>query len=369
MKLIDKILKTLSKNKINFYTGVPDSVLKPLSIKLSKFNQKNHIIAANEGGAVSIATGYHLATKKIPVIYLQNSGLGNIINPITSMISKKIYGIPMILFIGWRGYPGSKDEIQHTFQGKITLNQLKMLNIKYKVFNKKNFTVQLKHLIKHSKKQNEPVAYLFKKNDMGFDDLNFREKNFDTENFVSRSEFIFNLIQNNKISRIIATTGFTSRELYQIRSKYKNSKSRDFYLVGAMGHSSMVALGYSSVKKNKEVVCLDGDGSFLMHLGSSIISSKFGKNNFKYILLNNECHESVGKQATSIDQINLKKFCLSIGYKKYFIINKKRKIQPTIKKFINSKGPSFLEVKINRGTLPNLARIKKLNIVKKFFMK
>ena len=136
MSVVDNLIKILKKNKINFFTGVPDSVLKPLSLKLSNLGKKNHIITANEGGSVSLATGYFLATKKIALVYLQNSGLGNIVNPITSMIHKNVYGIPMLLFIGWRGAPKIKDEIQHNVQGKITLKQLKLLDIPYKIFNK-----------------------------------------------------------------------------------------------------------------------------------------------------------------------------------------------------------------------------------------
>ena len=364
MDISKNILKILRNKKIEFFVGVPDSVLKNFSNALSKLSNKKHIIGANEGGAVSLAVGYHLATKKIPLVYLQNSGLGNTINPITSIIHKEIYGIPMILFIGWRGAFNIKDEIQHKVQGKITLKQLSLLKIKYKIFKKKLFKNQLVELIKHTKKNNHPVAFLFKKGDLD-SDKNQKQIN---KKYIDRSYFISELIKNSKNSKIIATTGFTSRELFQIRKIKKFKNKKDFYMVGGMGHSSMVALGYSLGSRN-QTICLDGDGAFLMHMGASVITSKFSEKNFKYILLNNGCHESVGGQPTSIDKINFKQFCSSIGYKKYFLLKEKKSIRKTLNLFLNSSGPAFLNVFINSGTLENLIRIKNLKELKKDFIK
>ncbi len=360
-----KIISILKKKKISFFTGVPDSVLKGFCNELTKFKKNNHVIAANEGGAISLAAGHYLATKKLPVVYFQNSGLGNIINPLTSMIHKDIYGIPMLLFIGWRGSKNIRDEIQHKVQGKITLAQLKLLGINYKIFKKKNLPKQLNSLISYAKKNNQPVALIFKKGDLI--SVKDDKKKIDSVK-INRNEFISNLIEQAKHYKIFATTGFTSRELYQIRQKKKSSKNNDFYMVGGMGHTSMFALGYSLFSKNK-VICLDGDGSFLMHLGASVISTNFAKKNFKYILLNNSCHESVGGQPTSIEKINLKKFCSSIGYKKYFLLRDKKNIQKILKSFLKSKNPAFLEVRINNFSLKNLMRITDLKNLKKSFYK
>lgn len=364
MVVARKILSSLKKNGIDFFTGVPDSVLKNFSHLLYNYNKKKHIIAANEGGAVAIAVGYYLSSKKIPLVYLQNSGLGNIVNPITSMAHNKIYGIPMLLFIGWRGSPGIQDEIQHKVQGNITLKQLKLLNIKYEIFNKKTYTKQIKKLVNFSKARNQPVAYLFRLNDLNKDKIKIKIKN---NNQIKRADFLRRLIEYSKKSIIVASTGFTSRELYHIRQEIKFNKNRDFYLVGAMGHTAMVSLGIS-LKTKKNIICLDGDGSFLMHMGSIFISSAFGSNNFKYILLNNECHEFVGKQPTSINKVNLKLFTKSIGFQNYELIIYNSKINKTLKKFMINKGPSFLEVKIKNGTLDDLKRIKDLNKIKNNFM-
>jgi len=367
MSIIQKINENLKKNKINFFTGVPDSILKNYLSSFKNLKKKNHIISSNEGGAISLATGYYLAKKKMALVYLQNSGLGNIINPITSMSHKSVYGIPMILFIGWRGAPGIKDEIQHNFQGKITLNQLKILNIKYKIFNKYNYNKQLDNLIRYSKKNLQPVAYLFRSND--FDIIckkKIIKKKIKNNKDLLRSKFITTLIENSKNSRIVATTGFTSRELFQLRNKIKNKSSKDFYMVGAMGHSIMVALGYSLNTKNT-TICLDGDGSFLMHMGSSVIAASYSNKNFKYILLNNGCHESVGGQKTSINNINLKLFSKSLGYKSYFEIKNNNKIEDKLKNFLKTQGPSFLNVEIRPGVLNNLLRIKNLTDIKRKF--
>ena len=363
MDISQKILKILKKNKIEFFSGVPDSVLENFCNSLTKLGKNKHIISANEGGAVSIAAGYHLSTKKIPAVYFQNSGLGNAINPITSIIHKEIYGIPMILFIGWRGALNIKDEIQHKVQGKITLEQLNLLNIKYKIFNKNFYNNQLNELIRYTKKNNHPVAFLFKKGDLG----TVRKTKKEVKKYINRSHFISELISVSNRSKIIATTGFTSRELFQIRQKKENKNKDDFYMVGGMGHSSMVALGYSLGSK-KQTFCLDGDGSFLMHMGALAISSKFAEKNFKYILLNNFCHESVGGQPTAVDIINLKLFSASIGFKKYFILKNSKSINSTLNLFIKSKGPSFLNVLINPGSFKNLIRIKNLGKIKKGFI-
>ena len=368
MNLSRNIISSLKDKKVEFFTGVPDSLLKNFCNELQKLSKKKHVISSNEGGAVSIAAGYYLATKKIPLVYLQNSGLGNIINPISSIIHKEIYGIPMILFIGWRGAKNIKDEIQHKVQGKITLDQLRLLNIKYKVFNKRSYKNQLSELIEIAEKNNQPVALIFRKGDLeNNQNTKTRNKKINKYTMLTRSEFIDELVKNSKNFKIISTTGFTSRELYQTRMLIDNTSNNDFYMVGGMGHTSMVALGYSLGSK-KKTICLDGDGSFLMHMGSSVISSKFGAKNFKYILLNNLCHESVGKQPTAINIIDLEKFVLSIGYKKYFLIDKKDSFKKIFKTFLNCSGPSFLNVLINPNTTKNLLRIKNLQKIKRDFI-
>lgn len=358
----------LNKNKIEFFTGVPDSVLKETNNYFKTQNYTNHIITANEGSAISLGVGYNLATKKIPCVYMQNSGLGNALNPLISIAHKKVYSIPMLLLIGWRGSPRYKDEPQHEVKGMITRDLLNLIQIKYCILKNEEDFKKLKKLINYSKKNQRPVACLVEKNI--FKNSIKSKKSFTNKNLsLKRADIISDLLKKiNKNTKIVATTGFTSRELHQLRNDRQEKKGNDFYMVGGMGHSSMVSLGIS-IKTKKQVVCIDGDGSFLMHLGSLASISKFANKNFKHILFNNYSHESVGGQPTNIDKIEIKKLVLSCGYKNYYKIFRKSEVKKTLINFLNSKGPSFLEIQVKNGSINNLKRPKNLLNIKKNFMK
>ena len=362
-----KLFSILKKNKINFYAGVPDSILKNTKSFFDKLKSNKHMITANEGSAVSLCVGHHLSTGNIACAYMQNSGLGNALNPLISIAHKKVYSIPMLLLIGWRGSPGITDEPQHKLKGAITTEILKLLNINYCILKKEKDFRKLSKLIKYSKKFNQPVACLVPKNILKNNKRYGEVKRKISD--VKRKDVIESLLSIiNKKTKLISTTGFTSRELHQIRFNKKINRGKDFYMVGGMGHSSMVALGVA-MKTKSEVICLDGDGSFLMHLGAVISIGKLFKHNFKHILFNNFSHESVGGQTTNIDKLDIKKLVFSAGYKKYFLIKNKNQINFVLKKFIKEKGPSLLEIKIQPGSLNNLIRPRKLLKIKKIFMK
>ena len=363
---VKNLFKFLNQNGIKFFSGVPDSTLKNINWHLEKKSKKQHMIVANEGSAIASCIGYFLSTGKLSCAYMQNSGLSNAINPLISVAHKKVYSIPIFLMIGWRGSPGLKDEPQHLAKGSITLKLLKLLNIKYCVLNNENDFINLKKLINFSKKNNSTVACLFKKNILTSKDK-FRQNNY-VKSDIQRETFIKILLENiSSKTNLISTTGYTSRELYQIRSKYNLRKGSDFYMVGGMGHSSMVALGVS-LYKNTTVICLDGDGSMIMHLGSITNIGNFAKNNYKHILLNNFSHESVGGQKTGSENLNFQELAKGAGYKKYFYLNKKKNISKMVKKFLTSKGPSLLEVIIKQGIMKELLRPKNLVNVKNKFM-
>tara|TARA_Y100000816_G_scaffold289387_1_gene275744 strand:- start:77 stop:1180 length:1104 start_codon:yes stop_codon:yes gene_type:complete len=363
---IKDFFKFLETKKINFFTGVPDSILKETNYYFQKKKITNHFITANEGSAIALAIGYFLSTKKMACAYMQNSGLGNAVNPLASIAHEKVYSIPMLLMIGWRGAPGISDEPQHEVKGKITQDILKLLNIKFCKINKYSDLKKLGTLITFAKKNNKPVACLIKKGVLiSKKKINKRIK----ENGISRNLFLTKLLNRIKNkSKLISTTGYTSRELSQIRKDHNIKIGKDFYMVGGMGHASMVANGVSLNYKN-DVICLDGDGSFLMHLGSVVNIGKIFKKNFKHILLNNFSHESVGGQTTNIDKFNIKNFVLSAGYKNYFLIDNKKKIDKVLKKFITINGPTLLEVRIKQGSIKNLGRPKNLKKIKQVFMK
>jgi len=363
-----KLFLLLKKNKINFFTGVPDSILKNFIYILNSNKKKTkHIIVASEGSAVALAAGNYLATKKLALVYMQNSGLGNAINPLISICHSKVYSIPLILMIGWRGSPKENDEPQHQLKGEITLPILKLLNIKFLVLNNLRDFKKIKNLINYSKYNKRPVAFLIKNNTLSLDN-NF-EKNNKSKNYLTREAVINELLSViKKNTRIISTTGYTSRELYQIREdkKYKNGK--DFYMVGGMGHVSMISLGYSLSSKN-QVICIDGDGSLIMHMGSLISTGLRSKSNFKHILLNNGSHESVGDQKIDTFQVNFKNISKGFGYKNYYFAKDNLSLNQNLKYFLKSKGPSFFEVYIKSHSIKNLSRPKNLKKIIENFIK
>ena len=366
MIFVEDLIKTLSQSDIKFYTGVPDSILKHLSFIIDKNNKKKNIVAVNEGSAVSIAAGYHLSTKKIPCVYLQNSGLGNALNPLVSITHKKVYSIPLLLLIGWRGSPGSKDEPQHNTKGKITPDILKLLNIKYILLDKKKDLAKIKRLIDFSRKNNNAVACLIKNNSLISKNKIKIKKN--GNNFTRRT-FILELLKKiSKKTKIVSTTGYTSRELDNILKEQNFKKPKVFYMIGGMGHASAVALG-SSLFTKKNTICLDGDGSILMHLGSLRTCAFLGNKNFKHIILNNNSHESVGGTNTSAKTMDFKYLSKSLGYKNFFLIKKKSEIKKKLSFFLKCKGPSLMNVLIEKGISKKLTRPKNFIKIKEDFMK
>ena len=366
MVKINSLINILKKNNSDFFTGVPDSVLKEFSYYLQSKKKIKHIIAVNEGAAVSIGIGYYLSSKKVPTIYMQNSGLSNALNPLISIAHKKVYSIPLILVIGWRGSPRVKDEPQHNVKGQITEQILKLLNIKYTIIRSTKDIMKFDKQIKKAKKDKSTVACLIEQGTLEKKSKANIKKDFYK---LDKEFFLKALLENiNDKSKIISSTGYNSRELMYLRNKYKLNKSKDFYMVGGMGYTSSVALGYSLFNKNK-TICIDGDGSFLMHLGSIKTAGTFSKKNFKYILLNNNSHDSVGEQCTYSDEINFEKFSKSLGFKKFYSINNKKNIKEKIKNFLKVNSASFLEVKISNSKIKKLPRPENLIKIKNDFMK
>lgn len=363
---VNSLINLLKKNNCNFFTGVPDSVLKELSLSLQSKNKKNHIIATSEGSAVSLGIGYYLAKNKIPCIYMQNSGLSNALNPLISIAHKKVYSIPLILIIGWRGSPRIKDEPQHNVKGLITKQILNLLNIKFTILRTKKDLLSFGKQIKSAKRNKSIVACLIENGTLEKNKKKISKKDFyylDKEFFLKT---LLKIIPSK--SKIISSTGYNSRELMYLREKYKFSNSKDFYMVGGMGHTSSVALGYSLSSKNK-TICIDGDGSLLMHLGSMKTAGNFADKNFKYILLNNNIHDSVGGQSTYADKVDFRKLSKSLGFENFYFVKKKASMSKKIRDFINNKKASFLEVRVTSSKINKLPRPKDLIKIKKEFMK
>jgi len=363
---VEILINILKKNKSNFFTGVPDSVLKELSSVLQNKSKKNHIIATNEGSAVSLGIGHYLATKTMPCIYMQNSGLSNALNPLISIAHKKVYSIPLILIIGWRGSPRVNDEPQHNVKGKITEQILKLLNIKYTILRSNSDLNKFEKQIKTAKKNKSIVACLIEQGVLEKNKKIIKRKDY----YKLNKEFFFKTLLENlkKKTKIISSTGYNSRELMYLRNKYKFKNNKDFYMIGGMGHASSVALGYSLSTKNK-TICVDGDGSLLMHLGSIKTAGTFAKKNFKYILLNNNSHDSVGGQNTHANDVDFEKLSKSLGFKKFYCIKNEKNLKKHIINFLSENSLSFLEVKVQSSKIKKLPRPKDLIKIKEQFIK
>ena len=363
---VSSLISLLEKNNSRFFTGVPDSVLKGLSSYLQNKDKKKHIIATNEGSAVSIGIGHYLSTKKVPCVYMQNSGLSNALNPLISIAHKKVYSIPLILIIGWRGSPRIKDEPQHNVKGKITEQILKLLNIKYTILRSNDDLNKFDKQIKIAKKNKSITACLIEQGTLEKNNKIIKRKDYYK---LNKEFFLKTLLESlEKKTKIISSTGYNSRELMHLREKYKLKNSKDFYMVGGMGHTSSVALGYSLTNKSK-TICIDGDGSFLMHLGSIKTAATFANKNFKYILLNNNSHDSVGGQSTYTNNIDFKQFSKSLGFKNFYCIKDDKNLKKNIKKFLNGNSLNFLEVKVTNSKIKNLPRPTDLIKIKNQFMK
>lgn len=347
----------LTEKKINFYTGVPDSLLKNFcSFVNDNVSSENHIISTNEGSAVALAAGHYLSTGMPGLVYMQNSGFGNAVNPLLSLMDQEVYGIPVIIMIGWRGEPGKKDEPQHIKQGKVMTELLKSMEIPFRIFRSENNEVikDIKELYEISLAKNCPVAMLISE---GFFESYRSENNVENNYPVSREEAI-RLIAGltNEDDIIISTTGKTSRELYEFRDEKNFGHQNDFLTVGSMGHCSQIALGISLNKKMNNVFILDGDGAVLMHMGAMAVIGSEAPENLKHIILNNGAHESVGGQPTAGFKISFTEIAKACGYKTSLLAETEDQIKNEFAKLKNSKGPSLLEIRINKNSRTDLSR-------------
>lgn len=347
----------LIKNEIDFFCGVPDSLLKyPIAYISDHAMKKKNIITANEGNAIALAAGYHLATGKIGMIYMQNSGEGNAINPLTSLTDKKVYSIPLLLLIGWRGEPGKKDEPQHIKQGEITKSLLDILRIPYSIIPEsvEETNHVIKKAVKYMKEQNSAYAIIVKNGI--FEQYNIINKS-EISNNLSREEalrIVVGCLSSQDI--IVSTTGKLSRELFEYREELKQNHNRDFLTVGSMGHCSQIALGIAISKPTRDVYCFDGDGAVIMHMGSLAIIGSQKPENFKHIIFNNGAHDSVGGQLTAGLQVNIPLIAKACGYNSVFEAETKEEIIKKINLLKTLKGPLLLEIRIRKGARHNLGR-------------
>lgn len=346
----------LSSYGINFYTGVPDSLLKNLCAYVTDHAQ-NHIIAANEGGAMGIAAGHYLATGQIPVVYMQNSGEGNIINPLASLVDKEVYNIPVLLVIGWRGKPGVHDEPQHVKQGKVTTSLLETIGIPYAVLAKEEdkACIQIKNAVESMQKTKECYALIIEKDT--FENYQLSNVNSNLVLSLSREEAIKTVASAiGQKDVIVSTTGMISRELFEYRAMNEQGHERDFLTVGSMGHASQIALGIAMEKQDRYVWCFDGDGAAIMHLGGLAIVASKGLKNYIHVVFNNGAHDSVGGQPTVGLDIDLPAIAKAVGYKVAISVASKEELEKQLKTFSSVEGPILLEVRVKKGNRKDLGR-------------
>jgi len=345
----------LKENNTDFFAGVPDSLLKNFCAYITDtIPESNHVITPNEGSAIALAAGYHLATGKYPLVYMQNSGLGNTVNPLLSLASPEVYSIPMILLIGWRGEPGIHDEPQHISQGKLTLPLLDTMQIPYSILSDQQdrLAEQLQECYTYLEKNNAPYAIVIRKNT--FQDYCL-QNNKKVAASISREAAIEKILLSfSKTDIVVSTTGMISRELYELRNKHGMDHSKDFLTVGSMGHASQIALGIALQKKERKVFCLDGDGASLMHMGGFTSVGSLCPKNYVHIVLNNGSHDSVGGQPTVGLSVDLPSIAKASGYKHILRLDTADEITRTLSNL--PEGPVFIEIRVQKGARKDLGR-------------
>ena len=346
---------TLAGYGLDFYAGIPDSLLKNLCAYITDHaDASHHIIAANEGGAMGLAAGHYLATSQIPVVYMQNSGEGNIINPLASLTDPDVYNIPVLLVIGWRGKPGVHDEPQHVKQGKVTTGLLNVMGIDYTVLSKDEdkAAAQIQKAINYMQATKQCYALVIEKDTFDAYTLQMVEKNDLTLSREDAIQIVASALGKKDV--IVSTTGMISRELFEYRTAKNEGHERDFLTVGSMGHASQIALGIALEKQDRRVWCFDGDGATIMHMGSMAIVAQKAPRNYIHVVFNNGAHDSVGGQPTVGLNIDLPAIAKAVGYKSVFSVSTKEELEKSLSHL--GEAPVFLEIKVKKGNRKDLGR-------------
>jgi len=350
-----RFFNALKANQVGFFTGIPDSLLKDFCAYVTGHTTPNeHLIAANEGGAIGLATGYYLATGKLPLVYLQNSGIGNAVNPLLSLADPQVYSIPMILLVGWRGEPGIKDEPQHIKQGRVQNALLNAMEIPYSLLDATVTDVEgfVQTVAAQAIERKGPVAIVVRDKTFQSCRLAAPETPYGRLRESAITAILDSLPEN---AVIVSTTGKTSREVFEYREQRGQDHGRDFLTVGSMGHCSQIALGIA-LNTDRPVVCLDGDGAAIMHLGAMSIIGAHGPANLYHLVLNNGAHESVGGQPTVGYGLDLVQIARACGYKQAQLIATEHDFDDDLGPLLLTQGPLFLDIRVNQGSRDDLGR-------------
>ena len=351
------IYRTFLENGVDFFTGVPDSLLQNICAYITDNAPRGkHIITANEGAAVGLAAGHYMSSGKLPLVYMQNSGLGNTVNPLLSLADEKVYSLPILLMIGWRGEPGVKDEPQHKKQGEVTLALLVSMQIPYVILDTDEAVarVQIKEVAEAARTGSKPQAIIIRKDTFG----KYKLKNEAVNHYpLSREEALKLVVDSlQETDVVVSTTGKLSRELFEYREAAGQGHKRDFLTVGSMGHSSSIALGIALEKSDRKVYCLDGDGAFIMHMGAISNVGNLSPQNYYHILFNNGAHESVGGQPTLGFQLDIPAIAKACGYRHALVATTGEEIKCAVREIRSLAGPVLLELKVKIASRADLGR-------------
>lgn len=349
-------IETLRTGGVEFFAGVPDSLLKNLCAYITDtIRRENNIIAANEGNAVGLAAGYHLATGKTGCVYMQNSGEGNIVNPLLSLMDADVYKMPMLLIIGWRGEPGVHDEPQHVKQGKVTLSLLETMGVPYAVLDN-NWQEQVAAALQTIQATHTAYALVVRKGT--FDE--YQLQNQENQDWaLAREEAIQIVVDKLREEDIVvSTTGMISRELFEYREAKGQDHAHDFLTVGSMGHASQIALGIALQKPDRRVIVFDGDGALLMHMGGLAIIGDYNPKNLVHIVFNNGAHDSVGGQPTVGQKIDVEAIAKAVGYKEVVSVDSQSALINAMNHVNNAAidGVSLINVNVRKGNRKDLGR-------------
>ncbi len=352
----EEFWEVLQQKNFTFFTGVPDSTFKGWMSFLADYNNQGltNIIATNEGEAVAIAAGYHLATNKIGIVYMQNSGLGNTINPLTSLIDPEVYAIPVLMLIGWRGEPTVHDEPQHKKMGRITLTLLQTLEIPYAILSPtpEEAVSQIQVAIDYMTKNHAPYAFIMRNTTL---DSYTQQQIPKFTSDLTRETAIVRIVQHlSSNDAIISTTGKTSRELFETRI-HRSEKPCDFYTVGSMGYASAIGLGISLLHKGK-IIILDGDGAMLMHLGNLTTIGHYLPSRYYHICIDNQSHESTGGQPTVSETVKFPQIAQSVGYRAIYRAETQTELEQILPTFFQADSPALLVIHVKPGSRANLGR-------------
>lgn len=352
---VEKLVEIIDSD---FYTGVPDSQLKALCNYLMNtygIDSKHHVIAANEGNCTALAAGYHLATGKVPVVYMQNSGEGNIINPVASLLNDKVYGIPIIFIIGWRGEPGVHDEPQHIYQGEVTLKLLEDMGIEAHVIDKETSEGELEEVMQNFRtvlERGKDVAFVIKKGALTYEET----VEYKNDYIMRREDIIEHIVRVSKEDPIVSTTGKASRELFEIRERNNQDHKYDFLTVGSMGHSSSIALGIAIHRTDKKIWCIDGDGAVLMHMGAMAAVGAGDPSNMIHVIINNGAHETVGGMPTVAKNIDFVALAKALGYPQAVSVKNFEELDKALELAKSGNELMMIEVKSSIGAREDLGR-------------